>query len=379
MSRTSLMGRRWDFWLMGGVSLLVWVAMMVVTSLRDSDPWAAKLMIQIGLGATIASFLVFQPHFIFTYRMAYGRGWSFILRRWPQLIGLPLLLFGIYLGAYLSLRVPIESSFVRSSFPQAASLTYGQLVLSLVLSSMFLMLGWHHSKQTFGCMMVYRKFDRYPVSLAQRKLLLGSLYGLWAVNVVVAQSANQLPTPFYGLPLFSLTALEPFRLPVILGSWSLVLFSLIAIISSNWRKERRWPSPNFLIPYVAILLWWAPPFYQRDFYIWFSTVFHALQYWPFAVRYEQGLGKRPLDRRPQTWLKFFIGGALLGALPIFIPMAADVWLRPDTIQIVDSRVGFFVIAVQTSLNIHHYFLDSVIWRLDQPQVKEYICGEPTSA
>lgn len=373
VSRNYLLSRRADFWLMGGASLVVWVMMMIVTSFAPSA-WARDLLLKIGLVATVGSFLVFQPHFIYTYRMAYGRGMAFVFRRWPQLIGVPLLLISVYATALFFYGTPVQSGILIEFFPEAAGFTYGRLILSVVLSSMFLMLGWHHSKQTFGCMMVYRKFDNYPVSRSQRRLLLGSLYSLWAVNVVVAQANDQLPTPFYGLPLYTPKILESLRVPVISICWLLVFWSLYQLVFKNWRDFRKRPSANFLVPLIAILLWWAPPFYQRDFYIWFSTVFHALQYWPFAFRYEQGRAthSQPAKRK---LLKLAVWGIVLGALCTFLPMAVDVVALPNLMEDVSAQVGFFLIAFQTSLNIHHYFLDSVIWRLDQPEIRNFIVGD----
>jgi hypothetical protein len=373
--RTSLISRRADFWLMGGASLVIWAVVRFVTFFGATS-WSESLLVEIGLLASVLSYLVFQPHFIFTYRIAYGRGWRFTLEHWPQLLGVPALLIFIYLAAYFSYEVSIENVWLCSKFPQLTSMTYGQATLSLVLSSMFVMLGWHHSKQTFGCMMAYRRFDEYPVSASQRRWLLSSMYGLWMVNVVVAQAADQLPTPFYGIPLFSLSVLEPVRTPIIILAWILVASSLTALIFSNWRKSRILPSANFLMPLAAILVWWAPPFYQRDFYVLFSTVFHALQYWPFAVRFEKSKPNSCIDGSRRNWLKFIAVAVVLGALPIFVPMLYDRWFFPESIGIINTSVGFFVIAVQTSLNIHHYFLDSAIWRYDQPRVRESICGEP---
>lgn len=52
---------------------------------------------------------------------------------------------------------------------------------------------------------------------------------------------------------------------------------------------------------------------------------------------------------------------------------------PDAI---DSRLGtvdawgmyFFFTAAMLFINIHHYFIDNVVWRFKDPQVRAYLLG-----
>src|SRR5438477_12445634 len=60
----------------------------------------------------------------------------------------------------------------------------GDLLFTMAFHVMLLSVGWHYTKQVFGCMMVYARFDGYPLTNAQRQTIKWSLMSLWWLNVV---------------------------------------------------------------------------------------------------------------------------------------------------------------------------------------------------
>ena len=70
-----------DFWLLGGASLLVWLIMFAVQGFRSA--WAIDQHFK-NLTVTTASLslIVNYPHFLVSYKLAYGRGQAFITTYW---------------------------------------------------------------------------------------------------------------------------------------------------------------------------------------------------------------------------------------------------------------------------------------------------------
>src|SRR5215813_5708243 len=84
-AKRALTTRFVDFWLLGGASILVWVAMMAGQQFRSA--WAVDQHFK-NLTVTTASLalLVNYPHFLISYKLAYTRGRSFVAHYWWQLI-----------------------------------------------------------------------------------------------------------------------------------------------------------------------------------------------------------------------------------------------------------------------------------------------------
>src|SRR5689334_1111870 len=102
-----------DFWLLGGASLLVWLAMMMGQQFRSA--WAVDQHFK-NLTVTVAtmSLLVNYPHFLVSYKLAYTRGRGFVTQYWLQLIAVPVLLVAVFVYAFARYDVPVgELSLVR--------------------------------------------------------------------------------------------------------------------------------------------------------------------------------------------------------------------------------------------------------------------------
>ena len=101
--------------------------------------------------------------------MAYGRGQTFVVKHWFHLLLVPMLLLGFLTCAYCLAVEP-------------KSLDISAQMMGAGVNLMFLTVGWHYSKQAFGCMMVYAAYDRYPLDRVQRESLRFSLLSVWWYN-----------------------------------------------------------------------------------------------------------------------------------------------------------------------------------------------------
>jgi hypothetical protein len=181
-----------DFWLLGGASIAVWLIMIAVQGFRAS--WAIDQHFKnLTYTAASLSLLINYPHFLISYRLAYRRGWPFVAAHRWQLIVVPLALVAVFTAAFAGFDRPVGTLPLASSVTGAiggwagigqvlSGPRLGDLLFTVVFNFMMLTVGWHYTKQVFGCMMVYAFYDGYALTPAQRNLTRRALLTIWVIS-----------------------------------------------------------------------------------------------------------------------------------------------------------------------------------------------------
>ncbi len=379
VTRRALTSRALDFWLLGGASIAVWLAMMV------SEAFRSRPAVDQGLGraavlALSLSLVVNYPHFLFSYKLAYTRGRAFVMAHWWQLVAVPLGLAGLLILAYAFYQVPVANLPWATATTEAlspfglnaqvvAGPRVGDLLLGMAFNLMILTIGWHYTKQVFGCMMVYAHFDEYPLTPAQRRVTRWALLAMWALVFVDNNRSGtwraHLTFSYSSFDLPDIAA--PVAGVVVAAGLGLAAYR---VVYANYAATGRLPSVNFLVPMAALYIWWLPFTRQEEFYFFMAPLFHAVQYLPFVYRVEDS--RRRAARAGQVALVAVVAAVVAAGWLAFelLPGAADAWL--DTSAALG--LSFFVIAAMLFINIHHYFIDNVIWRFTDPAVREHLLG-----
>lgn len=359
----ALLSREADFWLAGGASILVWAIMLLLDLRRDL--WSARHHLEnAAIVASSLSLLVNYPHFMASYKIAYSRGGKFVARHWFQLIFIPAMLLVAFWLAYMSYAEPSP----LPAYWNPMSLRRGEGLVTLLVQFMFLTVGWHYVKQTFGCMMVFGRLDHYNISKGQRRTLLYLLYTIWAISLLGSQTSGT-PGNFYGARTISLGISEFYVYAGMALLWALTCGFMFHVIFLKWKRERKLPSVNYLTPLVAMLIWWIPIFRQNEFYFYLVPMFHSLQYFPFALRYEKG---RLQEKKARRYSATFIVLALIAtgflAFEVFPDLAEKGFAATGELK----GVGFFFVLFHVFINVHHYFIDNAIWRFHHAEVNRYL-------
>ena len=366
-----------DFWLLGGASILVWMVMIAMQGFRTS--WAVDQHFK-NLTVTTASLslLVNYPHFLISYKLAYSRGRSFVFRNWWQLIAVPLLMAGVFGVAYVNFAVPVGNLPVVSGLrntlaPLGANANVlagprlGDVLFTGLFNLMIFTVGWHYTKQVFGCMMVYAHFDNYTFSKAQRDLTKGALLSIWGMNFVYnnLSGAESVFSSFKYHTLDLPDVAGPLSLFVVYAGFFLVLYR---VFYANYRDAGQAPSLNLLAPFAALYIWWLPQTRQYEFYFLLTPLFHSLQYLAFVYKMEDSRLKRVQHREVHA-TTVIVGVVLAGWLFFeFLPNTVDNLLGTYN----SWQMFFFFTAAMLFINIHHYFIDNVLWRFRDPEVREYL-------
>lgn len=344
---------------------------------------------QIGVAFSLLSLVCNHPHFMISYQFGYGRGFRFIRQNWFALIFVPVFLVTVFAFAYFSAGLATEDSAIATAlfrFPNAAFEYFGagfrfgaqrglgDEIMSGTVWLMYLTVGWHYSKQVFGCMMVYSRYDGYPIQAFQRLLLKGSVFSIALLQFSYLYRSQAARGLDLGVPS---TQLTPLDLPQWLYSVSIVLSSiffvgtLLFVFGKNFRETGKRPSPNLLIPWIALHVWWLPFFQIPEFTFLMVPFFHSLQYMPFA--YRVGTPSFARDR----WYYSKITAHAVGILVIgFIAFEG----LPSSLDHLFTNIGgnqptFFITAFAVFINVHHFFIDSVTWKLKDGNLRAALFEE----
>ena len=375
--RRSLVTPWCDFWLLGGASLVVWLVIVGTSPFRD-HVWAIDHHFKnlAALSATL-SLVVNFPHFMASYKLAYSQGLAF-MRRWAfQLLVVPVGLFVILVQGYLSfesgskeLGLGLQSllNYLGLYGGNLGDLTSGAVICGLMINVMYITVGWHYSKQVYGCMMVYAAFDDYPLTPWQRRLLRWTNHGVWAVNFFYLNSFAAT-RDYYGLKYLNLGFSNWFYYGAQALFVGLFVAAFVFVFVRNYRLHGKRPSAQFLVPFIAFPIWWVPPLLHNDFMSFVAPFFHSLQYLPFVFKVEKSRllahGKNLALWGTLLPLSFVVTGFLFFEL---IPNQLDLAYGFYDL----NKAWYCFAAFHVFINVHHYFLDNAIWRLQDSRLKEHL-------
>jgi hypothetical protein len=279
--------------------------------------------------------LINGAHFMASYRMLYSNK-EYMLRYKSASIYAPLLIFSFALFSIaLGDKLPIFANTM------------------LLIAGLYLSL--HYTGQAWGMIATLAYVDDIKFSLNEKTLLRLSLRLLmcWQVLWLLLK----LDTNFEIIKNNYLY-LKNIQTLVMLSAILLGGVALLSFYKTNILKKLRVSTP-----YFAIYLWYAL-LYKTPLALPLVQFFHAIQYIIYPIRVE--INRTKLINSSSTFLKReilkYITILLILSLLIFI-------LTPAYFEAYDSiAVNTFKILI-AGINIHHFYIDSCIWRVSNPVVK----------
>jgi hypothetical protein len=360
-----------DFLTLGGGSLIV--CGLIALFLPKGIPTTQQIVL-----VTVLMTAINQPHFAHSYQMFYR---NFAAKAFGASYPRPLRL------RYVLAGIVVPAALI--AFLGAAALSGRPRVLAYGANLMFFLVGWHYVKQGYGILIVDSVQKRLMFSDRAKTILRLNGYACWMVTWLGLNHALSTGTWYLGFTYFSL----PIPTPFYVASIVVVILTTLAVLFvffQRWRETRGALPWNGIIAYLTTLYLWMIFVRVNPLVLVIVPTFHSLQYLAVVWRYQINAGSQPhmaarpsiMNRvfRPGVWsnLAIFIGvGVLLGFLgfmgvPRFI----------DAIFPYDKRVfgpSLFLFMFYIFINIHHYFLDNVMWRRGNPDVQQYIFASPNTA
>ena len=322
----------------GGLSILVYLGCLF---LRGADGVPAGL----DVTATLALFLVFNfPHFAATnwrlYRTA-GNARQFPVTAW----GLPALFVALV----------------------AAGLSHPSLVAPALIGLYYLWSPFHYSGQALGITLLYGRRSGFEIGRAERLGLATFVYAAF-VNSFAALDRGDADLSFYGIeyPRFGLPAwIGPVTLALVVAGGGLFL-SKVALQAL---RTRRAPPVALLMPAAAHLVWFVvAKRTNTPLFLALVASFHSLQY--LLVAWAVQIQERRAETRAEPTREFVLNQSLKWAagnvgLGLLLFLALP-WVVSLLATGLPTQVVFGI--VWAALNVHHFFVDGVIWKLRRPGV-----------
>ncbi len=263
-------------------------------------------------------------------------------------------------------RYPVTAAIVPLLMAAAVAfcLRRPEATLPYFVKLYLLWSAYHYSGQTCGVTRLYARRAGVSLSAWERKALSGFVFGTF-VAATARLEARLGWQPMMGVAMPSL-GLPGFLAPASLAvAWICGLVFLAGAARRAWTRREPLPWIAF-VPAAAQYVWFVQGTGPRaGAFFALVPLFHGLQYllvaW-HARRRESELGTAGwLAVNAAGHFVLFAGLPALAALAFGCPYAAA------------------LPAVSAAVQIHHFFVDGVIWKLREPAVASALLAAPEAA
>lgn len=255
--------------------------------------------------------------------------------------------------------------------------------LGWMVQLMFLLVGWHYAKQGFGVLTVLSARRGVTFSAGERRAILAHCYAAWAF----AWANPATPAgEFEEKGVVYRAVARPAALELVAGGALAVTTALmIATLARRWWRGGRAIPATPLVGFLATIWGWTI-FSSIDPLVRYAVpALHSLQYlyfvWLMSRNQARAAEAELLGPPVGTRLAMLGLGALALGFVLFrgAPALLDALaLVPGDAQGELGPTPFFA-AFFVVINVHHYFMDHVIWRRENAETRFLREPDPTPA
>jgi len=352
-----------DFLCLGGGSLLLFIPMMFL-DVEAFEPTVAATIL-------FLAHFINSPHFAHSYQIFYR---NFAEKAFGQAYPADLRIRYIIAG--------IVAPLALIAFFAIAAAGDSALILGFGLNVMLFFVGWHYVKQGYGMIIVDSVLKKNFFASRDKMILIVNSYPCWLLSWGLLNSAVA-KRDMFGLSAYSLPVPEFLLIAVGVATAATTALTL-AVIFRHWRSGKPFPF-NGTVAYLVTLYVWVlfpalvAPAAFVILMVLATPAAHSVQYlvvvWRYQLNVEHGrprperagsLFNKPLPRLAY----FFIFGVVIAFCGFWIiPTALDLFVAYDR-SIFGSQMFLFMFAI--FINVHHYFLDNVMWRRGNPDVARHL-------
>jgi hypothetical protein len=246
--------------------------------------------------------------------------------------------------------------------------------MGFMIQLMFLLVGWHYVKQGFGVLTVLSARRGFRFGPVERMVILAHCFSAWAYAwASPADPGREVEEK--GVVYTSLA--HPPALELVTGlAFGLSALALLWVIARRWRTERQTPPLAPLTGFLVTLWLWTVYSSLDRLMVYVIPALHSVQYLYFVWLLKRNEARDaegpPLFGRP-TALRLAIlaasavglGWVLFRGAPALLD-GALVLSSSDGEAMTDMGPTPYFAAIYVFVNIHHYFMDNVIWRRENP-------------
>jgi len=357
-----LFGPALDFLLLGGGSVLTCVLILLLLPKGISPVQQAVLI-------TVLMTVINQPHFAHSYQMFY--------RNYREKA------FGSYARSlriryiFAGLVVPI----LLIAFLIGTAATGNVRALAFGANIMFLTVGWHYVKQGYGILIVDSVQKRLMFSAPAKWIFRANGYACWAMAWLEVNHAIAKPNPYIGLTYFSIP-FPSFVYYAAIAIAAVTSAAVLYVLAMRFRESKGALPWNGIVAYLTTIYLWVIFVRINPLFLAIIPTFHSLQYLAVVWRYQLNAGAKS-NGSTGSFLSGFWPTGVLPNLAMFIGIGTFLGFLGfmglprflDAIFPYDKHLygpSLFLFAFYIFINVHHYFLDNVMWRRGNPDVVQHI-------
>lgn len=234
------------------------------------------------------------------------------------------------------------------------------LLLQAMLIAAWILLFWHFAKQSYGCSVFLGGKNFSPQAKSYLLYSYLCLAGFGFLNIQRHEAKILLFKSY--VRVFKVP--EAFALSLLALAW-LLFFMFIWCQAAFLEKAQQERRPGTLkiiaivsVPWVANLMWFS--WWAIESFFVLIPIFHAIQYAPFIL---QGVYK--LQSQTKNFVKA-VSGIFIVSVLVFVglPLAVN--------QFVPQLAEALVTSVFVFFNLHHFFIDSVGWKLSKESIRKIL-------
>ena len=352
-----LHGRWADFFLLGGSTLLL-IPFLFLDPSKDNLASAT-------FASLVAANVINHPHFAHSYQIFY-RGFLAKLRDEA-------------LGRAMRLRYVVAGLVVPAmliAYFAVGTLTENLRMVALGGNIMAFFVGWHYVKQGYGMLMVDCALKRQFFTGPEKNSLLYNAYAVWGASWLLINDAYS-QSGLWGLR-YATFAVPAWLVTIAVATMAYTSFAVALML---WRKRRTGSKlpVNGLVAYTVTLYLWTLLPRLNPFWLLVIPALHSMQYLAVVYRYQTNVERHRVanitDRKPlfgagSRLVLFAFAGLAIGALLFWILPSELGQMAQYNRDLFGPTLFLFIFWV--FVNVHHYFLDSVMWRRENPEVSQHL-------
>lgn len=323
----------------------------------------------VGFTMFYAAHVINDPHFAVTYALFYedtkeralGAAFPPSLR-WKYVLAgfvVPLVLVG-----WSAVAIAMRSAHV----------------LGAMIETMFLLVGWHYVKQGFGVLAVLSARRGVFYSARERYVLLFHGYAGWAYAWASPADPGTLREE-KGV-LFTSWARSVALERVTFAVFVVSAVALVVMLVARARREKKLPHPTPLVAYLASIWAWSIYTGIDPLVRYVNPALHSVQYL-FMVHLLKGNEARTregpphFERSATTRIALLALTACVLGLFLFhgVGQGLDAVLVAKKDRLSDLGPTPYFAAIYVMVNLHHYVMDAVLWRRENPKTR-YLRDDP---
>lgn len=342
MSSKTIFSPAVDTALVGGLSF-IFFAFCIIVSVLGLSTIPSELVLW---NSAVLTILINGSHFIASYRLLYSS--HNLVNQYRSA------------STYVPIGLIVYTIFALYMASSAGNPEFINVLL--VLSSLYLAL--HYTGQAWGMMASFAFLNGTPFADDEKKWLRLSLRVLafWQMGWALYTQTNP-PSWIPHLPNI---------MPILHAAALCTIVTGLYTFYKMYRRTGILPAQQIIFPYFVMHLWYIVLWYYPQALFWVQMS-HSIQYLSFPSRVEFNRIDRETKEASQIFKKRVVYFLQLVIASTFVFYGMPYFLEAEN----PLRAPYWV-AIVTSINIHHYFIDGCIWHIRNPTVKRDLFSHITT-